>query len=187
VTTYAGRYADKVDHLVLAEPGPMRQEMAEIGPRFTGSPAVPLVRGMLESFHIQNPPDEKAVFDHITGVVMIAANPGYWCNQTPDESVEGWRFSYDAYQDVAASVFDEDGDQISAIEGIEQLENKALLLVGGCNTGIGEAFQRRQMAYFPSARLVEIEGAGHELFAEQPEESIAVVRSYLNESAAGLH
>lgn len=186
VTTYAGRFPDKVDHLVLVEPGPMTQEMAEIGPRFTGTPVLPLVRGLLESFHIQDPPDDKAAYDHVTGVVMIAANPGYWCDQTPPESAQGWRFGYDAYQNVAASVFDENGEQISAIEGIDQFENEVLFMAGGCNTVIGEDFQRKQMAYFPNARLIVIDGAGHELIAEAPAESVAAVRAYLDRSAASV-
>ena len=76
---------------------------------------------------------------------MIAANPGYWCNETPPESVEGWRFSYDAYQNVAASVFDENGDQVSVIEG-----------------------------------------TGHELIAEEPAQSLAAMRVYLDRSAASV-
>jgi len=159
----------------------MTQEMAEIGPRFTGA-VMPMARGLLQSLHIMNPPDDKAAFDHVTGVAMIAANPGYWCNQTPPESVQGWRFSYDAYQNVAASVFDENGEQISAIEGIERFENEVLFMAGSCNTVIGEEFQRKQMEYFPSARLVIIEGSGHELFAEQSQQSIAAVREYLGQS-----
>ncbi len=184
VTTYTGRFPDKVDHLVLAEPAPLTNEMAEIGPNLTRAPIGAYVRGLFESFHIQDPPDDKATFDHVTGQVMIAANPGYWCSETPPASVKGWRFGYDAYQNVAASVFDKNGDQISAIEGIEQFDNEVLFMVGSCNTVIGEEFQRRQMAYFESAELVVIEGTGHELIAEEPEQSLATVRAYLGESAA---
>ena len=183
VTTFAGRYPEKVDGLVLIEPGPMTQEMAAIGPNFTGTPVVTLVTGLFESFHIQDPPDDKAAFDHVTGKIMIAANPGYWCGETPPPSVEGWRFSYDAYQNIAASVFDEDGNQIIAIDGIDRFEEEVLFMVGSCNTVIGEAFQRKQMAYFQNARLVVIEGVGHELVAEEPQESISAVRAYLDRTA----
>jgi proline iminopeptidase len=184
VTTYAGRFPDKVDHLVLAEPAPLTEEMAEIGPNLTRAPLGAYVRGLFEAFHIQNPPDDKATFDHVTAQIMIAANPGYWCNETPPDAVAGSRFSYDAYQNVAASFYDENGDQISAIEGIEQFDNEALFIVGGCNNVIGEAFQREQMTYFNRAQLVVIEGTGHEMVADQPEQSLAAVRAYLGGSAA---
>ena len=35
------------------------------------------------------------------------------------------------------------------------------------------------MAFFPNAELAVIPDAGHEMFAENPEESLAVVRAYL--------
>jgi pimeloyl-ACP methyl ester carboxylesterase len=39
------------------------------------------------------------------------------------------------------------------------------------------------MEFFPSAELAVIPDAGHEMFAENPEESIAAVRAYLNAPA----
>jgi len=63
------------------------------------------VRGLFEAFRIQNPPDDKATFDHVTAQTMIAANPSYWCNETPPDAVPGSRFSYDANQNVATSLF----------------------------------------------------------------------------------
>jgi pimeloyl-ACP methyl ester carboxylesterase len=43
--------------------------------------------------------------------------------------------------------------------------------------------QFNQMEFFPSADLVVIPDAVHEMIAENPEASIAVVREYLNAPA----
>jgi pimeloyl-ACP methyl ester carboxylesterase len=52
-----------------------------------------------------------------------------------------------------------------------------------CQTIIGVDWQRRQMALFPHAELVVIPDAGHEMFAENPEASVAAVRAYLDAPA----
>jgi proline iminopeptidase len=48
---------------------------------------------------------------------------------------------------------------------------------------IGADFQSRQMKLFPNAELAIIPDAGHEMFFENPEESVAVVRAYLDAPA----
>ena len=46
---------------------------------------------------------------------------------------------------------------------------------------IGVDWQREQMKFFPNAELAVIPDAGHEMFTENPEASLAAVRAYLNE------
>lgn len=49
-----------------------------------------------------------------------------------------------------------------------------------CQTVIGVDWQTRQMAFFPNVELAVIPDAGHEMFTENPDVSIAAVRDYLN-------
>lgn len=56
-------------------------------------------------------------------------------------------------------------------------------MTGECQKVIGAEYQERQMTFFPSAELAVIQGAGHEMFAENPEVSIHAVRRYLNTTA----
>ena len=44
-----------------------------------------------------------------------------------------------------------------------------------------DLFQAEQMKFFPSAKLIVIEGVGHEMFAENPAASLAPVRTHLSE------
>jgi len=182
VSAYVGQHPEKVSHVVLIEPGPLNQEMLDQGPDFSGGSneaRMAQLRATFESFHINNPPDSKAPFDYVTGQVTIAINRGYWCDNTPPESVEGWRFSYDAFQNVRASMFDADGNLLPLTDGLDRVTAPVLFLAGSCDTVIGEDFQRLQMAFFPAAELAVIADSGHELLAEQPEATLAAIRDYL--------
>jgi proline iminopeptidase len=70
--------------------------------------------------------------------------------------------------------------ELDLAAGVEQFENKVLFMTGACQTLIGEDYQRWQMQLFPSAGLAVIPDAGHEMFLENPEASVEVVRAYLN-------
>jgi pimeloyl-ACP methyl ester carboxylesterase len=48
---------------------------------------------------------------------------------------------------------------------------------------IGVEWQKGQMEFSANAELVVIPDAGHEMFAEDPEASMAAVRAYLNAPA----
>jgi proline iminopeptidase len=63
---------------------------------------------------------------------------------------------------------------------VEDFSRQVLFMTGECQTIIGEDWQREQMELFPSADLVVIPDAGHEMFKENPTASIAAVRSYLS-------
>lgn len=182
---YLAQHPEKVSHLVMAEPGPLTQAMLDQGPDFSGTSREAMsaqLRATFESFHISTPPDDKAPFDYVTGQVMANANPGYWCGGVPPASVEGWRFSYDAFQNVTASMYDANGSLISLVDGLDAIEMPPVLfMAGACNTIIGEDFQRQQMTYFPGSELVVIADSGHELFAEQPAASVDAVRAFLGE------
>jgi len=45
---------------------------------------------------------------------------------------------------------------------------------------IGVEWQQRQIQFFPNAELAVIPDVGHEMFAENPEASIAAVRAYMD-------
>jgi len=179
-SSYAALYPERVESMILVEPGPLNYEMSLIGPKLSNDNLMTYMKALFESFQIKNPPDDKAAFDYVTGQLMIKANPGYWCNEIPHESVQGWRFSYDTYQNVIASFHDQDGKQINAIEGIESYEGPVLFMVGECNLVIGEEFQKEQMKYFNMSEIVVIPHSGHGLFAENPADSIKAINDFLD-------
>ena len=92
-----------------------------------------------------------------------------------------WRFGSLVESRLGAEAFDADGRlRIDFTEGVEDFKNPILFMAGEHQRVIGEEYQRRQMALFNSTSLVVIPDAGHEMFAENPEASIKVVREYLN-------
>ena len=56
-----------------------------------------------------------------------------------------------------------------------------LFIASECNSFIGEAFQLEQMSLFPQAELAVIADAGHEMFSENPVESMSTVRTFFGQ------
>jgi pimeloyl-ACP methyl ester carboxylesterase len=73
---------------------------------------------------------------------------------------------------------------VDFVRGVDRFPGKVLFLAGSCDTLVGPEQQRRNLRHFRDAELVVIEGAGHTLFGEKPEESIAAVRRYLDGEVA---
>lgn len=179
VSAFTAKYPEKVDHLILAEPGPLNQEMSVIGPVTGFSPAL-LLPGMIAQFeqmHIQGP-DADAPEDYFFGRMAIQANPGYWCGGKAPESAKGWRFGSRANSATVSSM-QENGKLKNLIHGIENFKQKVLFITSSCNTVIGKSFQQEQMKLFPFSEISEISDSGHEMFSENPTASLSTVRSFL--------
>lgn len=58
-----------------------------------------------------------------------------------------------------------------------------LFLAGACNQVGGEAHVRRMLGHFTQARLAVVPEAGHFMFNDQPEASLALVRAFLAEAS----
>jgi pimeloyl-ACP methyl ester carboxylesterase len=193
VSAYLGQYPEKVHHAVLAEPGFLTTEFAEKWAeqtrlRLSASILYHFLKTKFEALHI-NGPDEHAAddyFPHQMNLYSGGDHPqaGYYCEgDVPDE--EGtWRFGAAASEALFQQAVDADGNfDINLVAEVENFENTVLFIAGECQKVIGAEWQKGQMEFFPSAELVVIPHAGHEMFAENPETSIAVVREYLNSPA----
>jgi pimeloyl-ACP methyl ester carboxylesterase len=69
---------------------------------------------------------------------------------------------------------------------IKRFPHKVLLIAGSCNRSIGPEAQRLNMDLFANAELAVIQGAGHTMFGEKPEASLAVLRRYLGEDHSAI-
>jgi proline iminopeptidase len=191
-SVYLGQYPDKVDHAVLAEPGFLNSEFAKEwaeGTQMHFNPGLIyyFLKTKFEALHV-NRPDEYAsddYFGHQINLYQGSDHPqaSYYCEgDKPDENVS-WRFGAAAGNAMSQQAVDADGNfDINLAEGVEQFENKVLFMTGECQQLIGAEFQSQQMTLFPSAELVVIPDAGHEMFFENPEASVTAVRDYLNAS-----
>jgi pimeloyl-ACP methyl ester carboxylesterase len=94
-----------------------------------------------------------------------------------------WRFGARASFTAQESVNERGELQIQFL-GDKRYTGPVLLLAGSCNVLIGEDHQREHLSHFPEGKLVVIEGAGHSMFGEKPEESNALVREFLRKANA---
>ena len=192
-SAYLGQHPEKVDNAVLAEPGFLTSEFAEewaeeTGIRFTPGVLYHFVKTKFESLHVKGP-DEHAsddYFGHQMNMYQGSDHPqaGYRCDGSGPEEGEAWRYGARAADSLFQEAVDAEGNfDINLVDGVEGFTSKVLFMAGECQEVIGVEWQRRQMEFFPNAELAVIPDAGHEMFAENPEASIAAVREYLDAPA----
>lgn len=189
-SAYLGRYPQKVDHVVLAEPGFLNSEFAEewaagTQMHFSSGLLTYFLKTKFEALHV-NGPDEHAADDYFSHQINLYQGDdhpqiSYYCEgDKPIENVS-WRSGAAAGNALFQQAVDTDGNfDINLAEGVANFTDKVLFMTGECQQLIGAEFQSRQMTLFPSAELAVIPDAGHEMFFENPEKSVEVVRAYLN-------
>jgi proline iminopeptidase len=192
-TGYLGRHPEKVAGAVLAEPGfltpgtgaLLMDKTNNMRPRPSWAVLWTLGRIWLQSLHVGGP-DEDAPSDFFAGRLMVAdveGHPlaGYYCEGDLSRGrLESWRLGARARARLMAEGSDDQGRvQVNFTRGLERFKRPVLLLAGACNRLIGAAHQRLHLKHFARAELKVIRGAGHTMFGEQPEQSLAVIRPYL--------
>lgn len=183
---YLGHAPDKVARAVLAEPGFLSaDEFADWNayqqPFYQSLEYLWLAtRTGFEASHVKGP-DADASQDHLYSRIVHyftnhPDNP-YHC---PGEAFDapGWRFGSTASK-AAAATPPEEMDRLGAGAGV--YDGPVLFLAGACDTWIGPELQARHAAQFADAELVVIPDAGHDMFWDQPEATLAAVRGFLEE------
>jgi len=190
---YAGRYPARIDHLVLAEPGFLTADTANVflqrtKPSLSISSLSFMIRTWLQSLHIKAV-DDHARRDFIMGRFMTAYDgtdhplQGYFCEaRQSEESKQVWRFGYEAMESIIRSGMDDNGHFTADFTGgLKKFKGKVLFLSGECNTITGKDQQIRNMTHFPWAELVVLKDTGHYMLSENPREAIAVIRQYFHQ------
>ena len=192
-SAYLGQHPEKVDHAVLAEPGFLTSEFAarwSEATRMRFSPRVlyHLIKTKFEALHVRGP-DEHAADDYFGYQMNMYQGDdhpqaGYRCEGGGPQAGESWRYGARGADHIVQGALDEEGNlDVNLVDGVQAFTNEILFMASECQSIIGADWQREQMAFFSRAELVVISGAGHEMFAENPQESIAAVRAYLNAPA----
>jgi proline iminopeptidase len=189
VSAYLAQFPEKVDHAVLAEPGFLTTEFAErfleeTKLKFTPGVIYHFLKTKIESLHVIGQDDQAMddYFGYYFNMYQGDDHPqaGYYCPGDKPDPEGGWRFGAAAAASIQAEAIDAEGNvHLNLVQGVENFSNRVMFMTGECQTVIGAAWQREQMAFFPSADLLVIPDAGHEMFKENPTASIAAVRSYL--------
>lgn len=194
-TVYIGRHPEKVDRAALAEPGFLDHEHMEIWNERTGLADLKLSGAVLwamvgawaESLHVSQA-DGQERDDYLITRFMTTEMEGhplggyYIDGDVRNAAGEMWRYGSLASRAVAASGMGEDGRFIDLAAGVENWEGEALIIAGSENTIIGPEYQMTQIDRFPRASLAVIEGAGHTMIGEKPNEVIGVLRGFLGEA-----
>lgn len=190
-TAYVGRYPDRVAHLVVAEPGILSNEantdfQGYFSQAIDFSLALKATRLWFESLHV-NGPDDFARNDYFTGRISeewwFSANNRYNCSgaQLPDNHT--WRAGAVAGRSILNSVNDDNGDLDMSVltEGLDRYTRTVLMIVSECNQWIGLEHQRKHhLDLYQAVEVVVVPGAGHDMFWENPDDSIAAIRNFLS-------
>ena len=187
---YLGRNPDRIDKIILAEPGFVNGKFAkEFVEKGMPKPSITIAKALsvafFESLHVDGP-DDQAMWDYFFIRFAMTDDPvnpmtKYYCNQDfATASFDYWRMG--AFASLAAQNLEmnEKGEPvIDLVTGVENYPGTVLFIASECNQLIGEPWQRRQMKLFPRAKLKVIKEAGHTMFGEKPEESLKIIRDYL--------
>ena len=189
---YVGQHPDSVTQVVLAEPGAMDNAgLARFNARQAESSRSAayyrlLIPTIFESLRL-NGPDNAAQMDYIFGKMSAnfvnTAASGYRCADEsvtavqPDVPVPPSRFGTTAYQ----ALFGGETDLSPIAANAGSYQGNVLFIASECNSFLGVDFQREQMGYFPQAKLAIIANAGHEMFSENPVESLTAVREFFGQ------
>jgi pimeloyl-ACP methyl ester carboxylesterase len=196
-TGFAAHNPDRVDKIVLGEPGFLTPLLAkEFGAMVRPKSMLKMIGGLgvafIKALHIDGP-DDQAWLDFFAAELMTETDgdvtpiAGYFCNDDPNTaSMPYWRLGASAIFAAQTHETNANGEpMIDMVTGLDRWNGEALILAGECNRLIGPDWQQQNhLPLFRHARLVVISGAGHTMFGERPLESIAVTRAFLNGALA---
>lgn len=185
---YATRHPDMVARAVLAEPGVLTDEelqefFALMQPKMNLRTLWYVGGAWFQSLRVRGP-DAEAARDYFVSRLMEM--PGednamnrYWCDgEAPAAAHDMWRVGSLAMMSIQQAAM------ASGVARMPELDPGAydgelLFVASRCNTLIGVERQEAHAQMFPNARVEIIEDAGHLMFTDQPEASLAVIRAYL--------
>ncbi|MBL8095926.1 MAG: alpha/beta fold hydrolase [Anaerolineales bacterium] len=187
---YIGQHPERVSQVVLAEPGALTDEaMQAFQAHFASIMDADLLLRIapvyIEALHIADG-GERADFIAARQAELWSSdadNP-YHCPGRPMIQ-PAWRVGATAGAAIQSSARTPAGltDMSLFSANADRYPRPILFLASACNTWLGEDLQRQHASLFPVAEVVVIPAAGHMLFNDNPEASLAAVWAYL-ESAA---
>jgi len=188
-SAYTGTHPEKVGRLILAEPAFLDASTVDV---FSsgGLPQLRVIWGFatawIGKWFVRTDGDAYARDDwFLLQVLPLTQGANEMCDgQLP--AMQAWRFGSPNFQATVGRMMDDPAfaRQLDFRKGVDAFQGPTLFLAGGCNRVVGEAHQRKLMGHFAHARLEVIPEAGHFMFNDQPERSLAAVRTFL---AASLH
>ncbi|MCO4747307.1 MAG: alpha/beta hydrolase [Proteobacteria bacterium] len=196
-SAYLGRHPDRVASATLIEPGFLTPEASRVFLEEVGTPDLSfgLLRHAVwtgfEAMHVSGP-DNHARMDHfMLRFAMEAPSEGhplggYFCDgDLSTASLDHWRFGATASISIQQMISPDGSVQLGLDQDVDAYPGPVLFVTGACNVLIGTAHQRaHHLDLFQNATLVEIPNAGHSLIGEKPEETVALLRDFLDDATS---
>ena len=184
-TAYLGKAPEKVARAILLEPGfftgeEMQDWMTEAKPYMSGLSFYKKATFVFfQSLHVSGP-DPSASQDYMMSEIIheFANHPEnpYHC---PGEEFDAaaWRFGATASQAAGKT----GAAEIELIaQGAASYPGPVLLLAGACNDWIGEDAQRVHLSFFQNGELSIVPNSGHDLIWDNPDETMPLIRAFLD-------
>jgi proline iminopeptidase len=186
-TQYINEYPDRVAGAVLIEPGPLD------GPTFERIKEdmfdLDLGAEWLNDYAWNTQflsPDDHARMDYERMLGLKDSQPKYH-QQMDVDPAPFWRLGA-----AVSRYLKEDGEDENGVATYDFTTNLSayptpvLFIAGSLNEVIGEAFQEAQTAQYPTASLVVVQGAGHDLEWTHTADVLTHVRAYLDARRGGV-
>jgi len=170
-TAAAQAAPERVDRMVLIEPGGLNQEMFDRSGVTSFSLAADWLNEAQWTYGGLSP-DDHARMDLMFGVAFVA--------DEQDRGVDPlfWRYGVASFQGAMESVLSEGYDVVS---GLSTADHPVRIITGGSPHPLGTDFQEQQARFFGNASVVEVPGEGHGLVRTAPGATLAAVRAGLTD------
>lgn len=179
-TQYINQYPHRVAGAVLIEPGPLDGPTYE---RIKGDLIdLDLTAEWLNDWAWNSQflsPDDHARMDYERMLGLKDSQPRFHQRSDVDPSPM-WRFG------AAVSCYlEEDGKDDHGVAvydfttNLSRYTTPVLFMAGSLSEVLGESFQHKQMLHYPSASLIVVDGAGHDVDWTHTGEVLSHIRTYL--------
>ncbi len=182
-TYYVQNYPDRVERLVLVEPGALTVAAAENA----YSTAIEITDKDLNRFVMSSDymlPNAYAKQDYFFGILLSnMPSPEDFANDREMDQLKSWRPGFLANKAINSWQGNFDQPTFDATVGLDAFEGATLLVGGTKSDRLGFDFQEEFHApHFENLTLVELEGAGHYSLRFNADTLIPIIRSFLEES-----
>jgi pimeloyl-ACP methyl ester carboxylesterase len=136
----------------------------------------------LNSWRVDISQDKYAREDYILSMAYkFMGGKGVHCGDVIPANFEGWRASRKVLDEtVIASANDPKLlAQLDFITDAHKFDGEVLLIGSTCNKVYGAEYQKRHLPFYKNAKLETIADAGHFIFYDQVEASLAVINDFL--------
>ena len=184
-SAYAGAHPHKVTRMVLAEPAFLDHSTAD-AMQSGGGPGLAVIWGFasawVKKWFVRTGGDPYARDDFfLMQVLLLTQGTEQMCHGQPP-ALEAWRFGSPSFEATIGRMRSDPAffQSLDFRRGTDAFAGEVLLLAGACNQVVGVTQQQKHLRHFRHARLAVVLEAGHFMFNDQPERSVALVRGFLS-------